>query len=283
MPVNRAFRGQRVSVVLGLACAVVAWGLTLTPRFKFAERTFESLLPATVWGLSFLCVLLLFGSQRGLWSRHALINALLAVVVDMVGSTVFFNLHIPLYMDTVGTVFIAIIYGPVLGMGTAVLALSLRCVFSPLELAYLPNALILALMVGWLARRGAFKRMISTLFAGYGLGIIAALVSLASTLFALNQILPRGARELANFFLLITHDETTATLLQVLTSHPLDKAFTVVLVCLFIRFVPKPVRNSFDRPETQSAVARVLTEDRFTLSLDEEPPRNFVGRLQRYL
>lgn len=283
MPVNMAFRGQRISVALGLLCALVAWGLTLTPRFKFAERTFDAPLSATVWGLSLLSVLLFFGSQRGLWRSPALINALLAAVADMVGSTVFFNLNIPLYMDTAGTVFIAIIYGPVLGMGTAVLSLTLRSVVSPLELVYLPNVLILAIMVGWLARRGAFKRMISTLFTGYGIGIIAALVSLSSTLFVLEQNLPRGARELANFFLLITHDETTATLLQVLTSDPLDKAFTVVLVCVFIRFVPKPVRNSFDRPETQSAVHRVLTEDRFTLSLDEEPPRNFVGRLQRYL
>lgn len=283
MPVHMAFRGQRISVALGLICALAAWGLTLTPRFKFAERTFDSLLSATVWGLSLLSVLLFFGSQRGLWRSPALINALLAAVVDMVGSTVFFNLNIPLYMDTAGTVFIAIIYGPVLGMGTAVLSLTLRSAVSPLELAYLPNVLFLAVMVGWLARRGAFKRMISTLFTGYGIGIVAAVVSLTSTLFALEQNLPRGARELANFFLLITHDETKATLLQVLTSDPLDKAFTVVLVCVFIRFVPKPVRDSFDRPETQTAVARVLTEDRFSLSLDEDPPRNFVGRLQRYL
>jgi len=283
MPVNMAFRGHRICVLLGLACAVVAWGLTLTPGFKNVEGTFDSLLPTTVWGLSLLSVLLFFGSQRGLWRSPALINALLAAVVDMVGSTVFSDLNIPLYMDTAGIVFIAMIYGPVLGMGTAVLSLTLRTVVSPWELAYLPNVLILAIMVGWLARRGAFKRMISTLFTGYGIGIVAALVSLASTLFALEQNLPRGARELANFFQLVTHDETTATLLQVFTSDPLDKAFTVVLVCVFIRFVPKPVRNSFDRPETQSAVARVLTEDRFCLSLDDDPPRNFVGRLQRYL
>ena len=283
MPVEMGFRGQRICVGFALACAAFAWCLTLNPNFELADKTFESALPATVWGLTFLSALLFFASHWGTLKGHAIINPLLAVAVNLLGSLLIFNLNIPLYLDTAGTMFIAILYGPILGMGTSVLSVSLGAVSNPLGLAYVPNAVIVAYLVGWMARRGVFKRMIATLLSGYGLGIVAGLVSLGSTLVALDENLQRGPRELTNFYLLIVHDETVAALLQALSSDPIDKAFTLVLVCLAIRFAPKPLRYFFDRPETHPAVGRVLTEDRFTLSLDEEPAPSLLDRLQRYL
>lgn len=283
MPVDMAFRGQRICVGFALACAAFAWCLTLDPNFEHADRTFESVLPASVWGLSLLSGLLFFASQWGTLRSHAIINPLFAIAVNILGSLLIFNLNIPLYLDTAGTMFIAILYGPILGMGTSVLSASLGAVSNPLGLAYVPNAVIVAYLVGWMARRGVFKRMIATLLSGYGLGIVAGLVSLPSTLLAFDENLQRGPRELTNFILLIVHDENIAALIQAMSSDPIDKAFTVVLVCLAIRFAPKPIRYFFDRPETHAAVGRVLTEDRFTLSLDEEPPHGLLDRLQRYL
>lgn len=282
-PVEVPFRVQRICVGVALAFAAVAWSLTLRPGFAYETHTFSSPLGASVWGLSLVSAAFFFAAQWRSLRSYAVINPLLAIVVNLVLSSIIFDLNIPLYLDTVGTAFIAIIYGPILGMGTGVLSLTLFSVSSPLLLAYLPPVIVAAYLIGWLARRGVFKRMISTLLAGYGVGIIAALLSAVATICSLDENAQRGPRELKNFYLLLVHEEGVANLLQALSSDPIDKAFTVLLVCLGIRFAPEPIRRLFDSPETHPAVERVLTEDRFSIELDPEPPRTLTDCLQRYL
>ncbi|MEM5986013.1 hypothetical protein CYJ44_007555 [Corynebacterium hesseae] len=282
MPNNKASLYQRLCIGSALVCVALSWVLSLNPDYGNRDFVFSSVLSTSVWCLSLLGAILFIAAQWRSLGNHALFNPLLAVAANLLLSSLIFNINIPLYLDMMGTAFIAIIYGPVLGMGTAVLTACLASINNPLIFVYLPTAVVVAYLFGWLARRGAFKRMLGMMFAGTGIGIVAGLSTAMSTLLLPREYGQRGPVELMALWELILHDERFAVLLQSLCSEVIDKTLTVLVVCVAIRLAPKPILRLYDYQETRPAVDRVLTEDRFSLSLDEEPPKDFLDRIQRY-
>lgn len=282
MPDNKASHSQRLCVGFALACLCLAWILTLDPNYGHTGFVFDSVLSTGAWCLSLLGALLFIAAQWRSLGNHALINPLLAVAANLLLSSLIFNVNIPLYLDMMGTAFIAIVYGPVLGMGTSVLSACLASINNPLLLVYLPTAVVVAYLFGWLARRGVFKRMVPMMLAGTGVGVVAGLLSAMSTLLLPAEYEQRGPLQFMALLELILRDERLAVLVQTLSSDIIDKTFTVLVVCFSIRLAPQAIRRLYDFPETRPALGRVLTEDRFSLSLEEEPPRSFFDRIQRY-
>lgn len=282
MPVEKASLSQHLCVGSALVCVALAWVLSLNPGYGYADFVFASVLSTSVWFLTLLGALLFIAAQWRSLGHHALLNPLLAVAVNLVLSSLIFNINVPLYLDMIGTAFIAIIYGSVLGMGTAALTACLGSLYNPLLLVYLPVAMAVSYLFGWLARRGAFKRMLVMMLSGAGVGVVAGLLTTMSTLLLPGEYGQKGPIELMALWELILHDEGLAVLLQSLTSDVIDKTFTTLVVCVAIRLAPKPVLRLYDYPETRLSRDRVLTEDRFSLYLDEEPPRNLLDRMQRY-
>ncbi|MFG6302270.1 hypothetical protein ACGLFO_01650 [Corynebacterium hesseae] len=282
MPNDKASLYQRLCVGSALVCVALSWVLSLNPDYGHRDFVFSSVLSTGVWCLSLLGAIFFIAAQWRSLGNHALFNPLLAVAANLLLSSLIFNINIPLYLDMMGTAFIAIVYGPVLGMGTAVLSACLASINNPSLLAYLPTAVVVAYLFGWLARRGAFKRTLAMMLAGTGLGIVAGLLSAVSTWLLPSDYGQRGPAELIALWELILHDERLAILLQNLCSDVIDKTFTALVVCIAIRLAPKPILRLYDYPETRPALDRVLTEDRFSLSLDEEPPKGFLDRIQRY-
>lgn len=235
-----------------------------------------------MWCLSLLGALLFIAAQWRSLGHHAVLNPLLAVAVNLVLSSLIFNVSIPLYLDMMGTAFVAIVYGPVLGMGTAVLTSCLGSIYNPLLLVYLPVALVVAYLCGWLARRGAFKRMLVMMLTGAGVGVVAGLLTAMCSLLLPGEYGQSGPIKLMALWELIVHDGRLAVLLQSLSSDVIDKTFTVLVVCVAIRLAPQPILRLYDYPETRLSRGRILTEDRFLLYLDEEPPHNLLDRIERY-
>ncbi len=282
MPDKKASRSQHLCVGSALVCAALAWVLSLNSNYGSGDYVFGSVLSTSVWCLTLLGALLFLAAQWRSLGHHALFNPLLAVAVNLLLSSLIFNANVPLYLDMMGTAFVAIVYGPVLGMGTALLTACLASINNPLLLGYLPVALVVAYLFGWLARRGAFNRMLVMMLTGAGVGIVAGLLTTMCTLLLPGEYGQSGPIKLMALWELILHDERLAVLLQSLSSDLIDKAFTALVVCVAIRFAPQPILRLYDYPETRPSRDRVLTQDRFTLSLDEEPPRNLLGRMQRY-
>lgn len=282
MPDKKASRSQRWCVGSALVCVALAWALSLNSGYGHGDFIFASVLSTSVWCLSLIGALLFFATQGCSLGHHALFNPLLAVAVNLLMSSLIFNVNIPLYLDMLGTAFIAIVYGPVLGMGTAVLTACLASIYNPLLLVYLPVAVTVAYLFGWLARRGAFKRMLVMMFTGAGVGVVAGLLTTMSTLLLPGEYGQSGPIKLMALWELILHDEGLAVLLQSLSSDVIDKTLTTLVVCVAIRFAPKPVLRLYDYPETRPSRARILTEDRFTIYLEEDAPSNLLERVQRY-
>lgn len=96
------------------------------------------------------------------------------------------NTLLPLYLDSWGTVFIAVLAGPSAGVVTGILTnLIWGMTLSPSVIAFTAGAAFVGAAAGWAARLGAFRRPWWAVVAGALIGIPAGLIgtAVAVTLF----------------------------------------------------------------------------------------------------
>ena len=82
----------------------------------------------------------------------------LAIVLNVIGGQIALMLHLPVYLDSMGTILIAILYGPVYGILPPLLyGLVMGFTVDIYSLYFMPVGLILGLMTGLVARVFSLK------------------------------------------------------------------------------------------------------------------------------
>ena len=100
-----------------------------------------------------------------------------AVVVNLIGSFVARNLNLPLYLDTGGTIFVAMLSGYVPGVVVGFATNLLNSLLDESEMYYCSISIAVALYTTFLARRKWFRSFLRTLAAIPPLALIAALAT----------------------------------------------------------------------------------------------------------
>ena len=139
------------------------------------------------------------------------------------------KLDLPAYLDTVGTVFIAVVAGPWVGALAGVLNNLILGIFSPNFIPYWSVALFIGLVAGFCANAGMFKIWWKVLLAGIFIAITAALFS---ALVAMKL-----------------YGEITSSALYFLLQEPVDKITTAMIVFVMIQVLPKRILSLLPRPE----------------------------------
>lgn len=97
------------------------------------------------------------------------------VAVNVVGGQLASILHLPMYLDTIGTIFTGIIAGPWVGAVTGLMTNIVTGILNPVNFWFIHVNVIVGLIVGFLARKGWF--------ADWKKGLLATIiVSVASTI-----------------------------------------------------------------------------------------------------
>lgn len=139
------------------------------------------------------------------------------------------KLDLPAYLDTVGTVFIAVVAGPWVGALAGVLNNLILGIFSPNFIPYWSVALFIGLVAGFCANAGMFKIWWKVVLAGVFIAIVAAILS---ALVALRL-----------------YGEMTSGALYFLLQEPVDKITTAMIVFVIIQVLPKQIVSLLPRPE----------------------------------
>lgn len=108
------------------------------------------------------------------------------IALNIVSGQLIGNTPLPLYLDSWGTVIIAVLAGPSAGVVTGILTnLIWGVTLSPSVIAFTGGAAFVGAAAGWAARLGAFRRPWWPIIAGALVGIPAGLVgtAVAVTLF----------------------------------------------------------------------------------------------------
>jgi energy-coupling factor transport system substrate-specific component len=159
-------------------------------------------------------------------------------------------LKLPVYLDSIGTVLVAILCGPwaaVIAGAVANTAASMT--FSPPSVFFVPTVAVIGVFTGIAARKGLFRKWYTALPGGVVQGILAAAVSAPISAYLFSGITLSGMDFLVMFFRAKGATILLSTFLQGLVADPLDKALTYVLAWFIVKQLPHRMVIRFPRHE----------------------------------
>ena len=188
----------------------------------------------------------------------ALIGAgiVLNVVIGQLVRNVF---HLPIYLDSIGTILAGALGGPLAGAATGALSnLVWGLIFNdPGIVPYALTAACIGACASAAAMLGAFKSLPATLLAGLITGAIAALVSAPITAYIQQGASGGGTVALREVLASTSDNLLQAVTLQGFVSDPLDKALSFLAVFVLLRVLPRSILDRFTEARSFSRSKRV--------------------------
>lgn len=184
-------------------------------------------------------------------STYALIP--IAIAINVVIGQIVGSLGLPLYLDSIGTVLVAVLAGPWAGAVAGGLSSVIWGFFSPVSMPFAVVAIVIGLLAGVFAKLGWFRRVYLPPIAGLITGVVAALLSAPLSAFVFNGATGAGTDLLVAAFRASGESVLRSSLYQGFTSDPLDKLLSFLIVYLIIMALPMRMRTRFDQTGTQAS------------------------------
>ncbi|MCI1255240.1 MAG: ECF transporter S component [Corynebacterium provencense] len=175
----------------------------------------------------------------------------LNIVVGQVVGTM--GLPLPLYLDSFGTVLVAVLAGPAAGLVTGGLSSLVWGAFNPTIICFAAGYAMTGFVVGLV--RGLWRSSWwKVVIAGLVVGLLSGLVSAPVANFIFGGTAGTGTGLLVSAYEALGFSGTTAVFLQSWTSDPVDKVIIFMLVFVVYRALPQKTRRTF-APAADSAPA----------------------------
>ena len=156
-----------------------------------------------------------------------------ALLLNLAGSFVARTFYLPLYLDTGGTIFIAMLSGYVPGIIVGFATNFLKSFVEESEMYYCSISIFTAIFTTFWARRGVFRSLPKTLLAIPALAFVTALLTeVIEEFLYCNGVVEVFSAIQTNF---------AAIYLRELA----DKGLLILLMFVVVQFVPSQVKNSF--------------------------------------
>lgn len=148
-------------------------------------------------------------------------------------------LKIPFYMDMVGTVLVAVLCGPWSAVIAGTLSNILAAAFGNASMMFfIPVVMVIALFTGWIASHGWFRTIQLVVIGGIIQGILAAIVSAPIAAYVFGGVMFAGTDFLVLYFRSVGNTLLESVFYQGLTSDPVDKTLTYLIVFLLLKNLP---------------------------------------------
>lgn len=162
----------------------------------------------------------------------------LAIVLNVIGGQIALMLHLPIYLDSMGTIMIAMLYGPVYGMLPPLLyGLVMGFTLDIYSLYFMPVGLMLGLMTGLISKYFSLKkwRMIPGAML---ITIPGTIVSSVITAVLFGGITSSGSTVIVQVLNKAGLGLTASVfIVQILTDY-LDRLLSLVVVSYLLRVIP---------------------------------------------
>jgi energy-coupling factor transport system substrate-specific component len=162
----------------------------------------------------------------------------LAIVLNVIGGQIALMLHLPIYLDSIGTIMIAMLYGPVYGMLPPLLyGLVMGFTLDIYSLYFMPVGLMLGLVTGLVSRYFSLKkwRMIPGAML---ITIPGTIVSAVITAVLFGGITSSGSTVIVQVLNKAGLGLTASVfIVQILTDY-LDRLLSLVVVSYLLHVIP---------------------------------------------
>lgn len=173
----------------------------------------------------------------------------IAIAINMVVGQLIYTLKIPLYLDSIGTVLVGVLAGPWAGALTGLLTNLIWGLtgMNVIAAAFAPVAAAIGLMAGCFTAAGWLRAWWKVLLAGLITGVIAAAFSAPISAYMFGGVMGSGTDVIVAIFRGFGLGILPASFAQGVSSDPLDKAITFLIVWLIVRSLPLRFLNRFQR------------------------------------
>jgi energy-coupling factor transport system substrate-specific component len=169
-----------------------------------------------------------------------------AVVINIVGGQVVHSLKIPIYFDSIGTMIVGVLAGPVAG---GIAGLVTNCVwaiaFNPIAAAFAPVACVTGIAAGLLGRAGWFATPWQAAIAGALIGIPTTLVAVPIIVFLFGGVTGGGPDFAAAYFLAVGSTLLKSVAVSNLGVNVIDKLATAVITWTVTSRMPLRLTTKF--------------------------------------
>lgn len=169
-----------------------------------------------------------------------------AVVLNVALAELVARLGLPIYADSLGTLIIAALAGPIAGMATGAIGCFVWFTFNSTILPFAAVYAAVGLIGGLLFRWGALKNIWRVILAGILLGLIIGSLSAPVAAFIYGGTAGAGTGAVVTFFQSFGFSTFVAVIIQSALSDPIDKVLLMVLTFLVVRSLPRRVRDRFN-------------------------------------
>ncbi|MDN6236321.1 MAG: ECF transporter S component [Corynebacterium flavescens] len=167
-----------------------------------------------------------------------------ALVLNIVIGEVVGSIGIPLYLDSVGTILVAALAGPLAGVSTGLLSSVVWGFINPAALPFAAVSAATGFLAGWAIEKGAFKAWWSVIVSGVLLGIVTGMLAAPVAAFVYGGTAGLGTGAVVSLFRELGNSLIASVTLQSFISDPLDKAIVMLIVWTALKALPKRTLES---------------------------------------
>lgn len=172
-----------------------------------------------------------------------------AIAINIVIGQIVVLLKLPVFLDSIGTVLVAILCGPWAGALTGALSNTVWGLFNPESLPWWPVAFFIGLVAGFCAKAGLFKSWWKAIFSGFLIALTAAIVGTPINVYLFGGITASGSSFITAYLMQTGQSVVSAVLSTNFLIEPVDKITTAMLAFAIVQGLPKRLIARFPRPE----------------------------------
>lgn len=177
----------------------------------------------------------------------------IGVAVNFVGGQIALLLKLPLFLDSIGTITVGALGGPIAGAIVGAITNLLLSITNPQTLFYIVNNVIFGILAGLLARRGFLSWFPKALLTGIIFGLIGGTIGATISLLFFDALGAGGTGVLSGVMQSAGISPVISVYSSELFSDLIDKIPTVIIVFLILKSIPR--RTLIKLPQGESLVA----------------------------
>lgn len=178
---------------------------------------------------------------------YKIILSSLAIVLNIVGGFLALILRLPIYIDSIGTIFSAILFGPFYGSIVGIFTNIINGItFDPVSIYYIPVQFAIGLLTGLLIKNFNFFN-VKILLKILLITVLTSIISSIITTFVFGGITSSGSSYLISALRLTGLNIFYSVFSVQFITDLIDRYISFFIAYLLIKLIPKKYKVNFKR------------------------------------
>ncbi|MBK5243190.1 MAG: ECF transporter S component [Clostridium sp.] len=170
---------------------------------------------------------------------YIMIFCAVCIALNIVLGIVTSSFKLPLYLDTIGTILIAVYFGPWYGAAVGALTnIITGIIFNPKDIPFFIVSVAVGLIVGFIAKKYKFN-LVTAIVTGLILSVICPLIGTPIGIWVYGGLTGTGTDLIFIWLKEVGNNIFVASFISKISSNLLDKIGSCILVWVLIKEMPR--------------------------------------------